>query len=128
MRRLFATFPIGAPGFGLVLLRVVAALLLQADASGHLALTQHASIPGVALILLSLALLVGLFTPVVALLGALVETAMLVTSASASIAMMLQGPVICVALALLGPGGYSLDARLFGSRVVVLHASDQPED
>jgi uncharacterized membrane protein YphA (DoxX/SURF4 family) len=91
-------------------------------------LTQHASIPGVASILLSLALLVGLFTPVVALLAAAVETAMLGASASAGIALMLQGPVICVALALLGPGSYSLDARLFGSRVVVLHASDQPED
>ena len=128
MRRLFGTFPTGAPGCGLVLLRVVAALSLQADASGHLVLTQHASIPGVALILLSLALLVGLFTPVVALLAAMIEAAMLGSSTSAGMALMLQGPVICVTLALLGPGGYSLDARLFGSRVVVLHASDQPED
>lgn len=128
MRRLFATFPTGAPGCGLVLLRVVAALSLQADASGHLVLTQHASIPGVALILLSIALLVGLLTPVVALVAAGIEATMLGTSASAGIALMLQGPMICVALALLGPGGYSLDARLFGSRVVVLHASDRPED
>lgn len=128
MRRLFATFPTGAPGCGLVLLRVVAALSLQADASGHLVLTQQASIPGVALLLLSIALLVGLFTPVVALVAAAIEATMLGTSASAGIALMLQGPMICVALALLGPGGYSLDARLFGSRVVVLHASDQPED
>jgi hypothetical protein len=128
MRRLFGTFPTGAPGCGLVLLRVVAALSLQADASGNLVLTQHASISGVASILLSLALLVGLFTPVVALLAAALETAMFGASGSGSIALMLQGPVICVALALLGPGSYSLDARLFGSRVVVLHASDQPED
>jgi hypothetical protein len=128
MRRLFGTFPTGAPGCGLVLLRVVAALSLQADASGHLVLTQHASIPGVALILLSLALLVGLFTPAVALLAAVIEAAMLGSGASIGIALMLQGPLICVALALLGPGSYSLDARLFGSRVVVLHASDQPED
>ena len=128
MRRLFATFPTGAPGCGLVLLRVVAALSLQADASGHLVLTQHASIPGVALILLSIALLVGLLTPVVALVAAAIEATMLGTSASAGIALMLQGPMICVALALLGPGGYSLDARLFGSRVVVLHASDRAED
>jgi hypothetical protein len=128
MRRLFATFPTGAPGCGLVLLRLVAALSLQADPSGHLALTQHASIPGVALILLSLALLVGLFTPVVALLAAAIEATLLGVSGSAGIALTLQGPMICVALALLGPGGYSLDARLFGSRVVVLHASDQAED
>ena len=128
MRRLFATFPTGAPGCGLVLLRVVAALSLQADASGHLVLTQHASVPGVALILLSIALLVGLFTPVVALVAAAIEATMLGTNESAGIALMLQGPMICVALALLGPGGYSLDARLFGSRVVVLHASDQRED
>ena len=128
MRRLFATFPTGAPGCGLVLLRVVAALSLQADAAGHLVLTQHASSPGVASILLSLALLVGLFTPIVALLAAAIEASMFVTGTSAGIALMLQGPLICVALALLGPCGYSLDARLFGSRVVILHASDQPKD
>ena len=128
MRRLFGTFPTGAPGCGLVLLRVVAALSLQADATGQLVLTQHASIPGVALILLSLALLVGLYTPIVALLAAAIEAAMFVTGTSGGIALLLQGPMICVALALLGPGGYSLDARLFGSRVVILHASDQPKD
>ena len=128
MRRLFASFPTGASGCGLVLLRIVAALSLQADASGHLALSSHTSLPGVALILLSLALLVGLLTPVVAVLAAVIEAAMLVTDASAGIALMLQGPVICVALALLGPGRYSLDARLFGSRVVVLHSSDELTD
>ena len=128
MRRLFATFPTGAPGCGLVVLRVVAALSLQADATGQVVLSQHASIPGVALILVSLALLVGLFTPIVALLAAAIEASMLVTGTSASIALLLQGPMICVALALLGPGAYSLDARLFGSRVVILHASDQPKD
>jgi hypothetical protein len=128
MRRLFAMFPTGASGCGLILLRVLAALSLQADASGHLALTAHTSVPGVGLILLSLALLVGLLTPIVALLAAALEAGMLISSASAGIALMLQGPVICVALALLGPGAYSIDARLFGSRVVVLHASDQPED
>jgi hypothetical protein len=124
---LFASFPTGAPGCGLILLRIVAALSLQTDASGNLALTAHASLPGVALTLLSLALLVGLFTPVAALLSAAIEAAML-TSASADIALMMHGPVICAALALLGPGGYSLDARMFGSRVVVLHSSDPAED
>jgi hypothetical protein len=128
MRRLFANFPTGAPGIGLILLRVVAALSLQTDASGHLTLTSHTSLPGVVLILLSLALLAGLLTPVCALLGALIEAALLITSESAGIPMMLQGPVICLALALLGPGGYALDARLLGTRVVVLHASDQLKD
>lgn len=128
MRRLFATFPTGAPGCGLAVLRVVAALSLQADATGHVMLSQHASIPGVALILLSLALLVGLLTPIVALLAAAIEASLFFTGAAVGIALLLQGPMICVALALLGPGAYSLDARLFGSRVVVLHASDQPED
>ncbi|HET9448073.1 MAG TPA: hypothetical protein VFO35_17540 [Steroidobacteraceae bacterium] len=128
MRRLFGTFPTGAPGCGLVVLRVVAALSLQADAAGHVILTQHASVPGVALILLSLALLVGLLTPIFALLAAAIEAFLFFTGASAGIALLLQGPLICLALALLGPGAYSVDARLFGSRVVILHASDQPRD
>ncbi len=128
MRRLFATFPTGAPGCGLVVLRVVAALSLQVDASGHVVLTQHASIAGVALILLSLALLIGLFTPIVALLAAAFEASLFFAGGFTGIALLLQGQMICIALALLGPGAYSLDARLFGSRVVILHASDQPQD
>jgi hypothetical protein len=128
MQRLFSSFPTGAPGGGLILLRLVAALSLQTDASGHLALTAHTSLPGVALVVLSLALLIGLLTPVAALTCAALEAAMLFTSTPPGTALMLQGPVMCVALALLGPGAYSFDARLFGSRIVVLHSSDQPED
>jgi hypothetical protein len=128
MLRLFAGFPTGAPGCGLILLRVVAALSLQADPSGHLALTAHTSLPGVALIVLSLLLLVGLLTPVMALLAAVIESVVLFTSGTTDLALLLPGPPICVAVALLGPGAYSIDARLFGSRVVILHSSDMPED
>jgi len=127
MQRLFSTFPKGAPGCGLLLLRVVTAMSLQTNASGHLALTAHTSLPGVLLIVLSLALIVGFLTPVVAVLSALIEGTLLVTSPDIAGALMLENPLICVALALLGPGAYSVDARLFGSRVVVLHSSDRAD-
>lgn len=120
-------FPKGVPGCGLIVLRVVTALSLQTNASGQLALTANMSLPGIVLILLSLALIFGFLTPVVAVLAALIEGALLVTSPEIATALMLQNPLICIALALLGPGAYSVDARLFGSRVVVLHSSDQAD-
>jgi uncharacterized membrane protein YphA (DoxX/SURF4 family) len=35
--------------------------------------------------------------------------------------------IICVALALLGPGAFSLDARLFGRREIIIPDSKQNE-
>jgi hypothetical protein len=125
MQRLFSTFPKGAPGCGLILLRIAAALSLLTNASGHVVLATQVSFPGLALIVLSIALVVGFLTPAVAVLGAVIEGTMLIASPETASALMLQGPLVCVALALLGPGSYSVDARLFGSRVVVLHSSDR---
>jgi uncharacterized membrane protein YphA (DoxX/SURF4 family) len=127
MQWLVSTFPKGAPGCGLVLLRVAAALSLLTNASGHLVLAAHISLPGLALIVLSMALVVGFLTPAAAVLGAAIQSATLVANPEAASALMLQSPLICIALALLGPGSYSVDARLFGSRVVVLHSSDRAD-
>src|SRR5262245_30592398 len=97
MQWLFSTFPKGMPGFGLILLRVVTALSLQTNAAGHLALSAHLSLPGVVSIVISLALLVGIVTPIAAVLGALIASATLVTSPEMASAFMLQNPLICIA-------------------------------
>jgi uncharacterized membrane protein YphA (DoxX/SURF4 family) len=50
------------------------------------------------------------------------------TSTSASSMAHLNLAIICIALALLGPGAFSLDARLFGRREIIIADSklDQP--
>jgi hypothetical protein len=114
MQRLFSTFPRGWPGIGLLLLRIsVAATCLQAYAQWI-----HAAWVLLALIPLSACLCAGALTPLVALLALamqLTAAAMRVNEADAVARAMIEA----AALALLGPGAYSLDARRFGRRVIL---------
>ena len=64
-------------------------------------------------IVIGLLLLVGLWTPVVAALAALLALINVVTQRGDVWAEILLG-TLGVALALLGPGAWSVDARLFG--------------
>jgi hypothetical protein len=109
-------FPGGAPGFGLVLLRasVATSLLLDAGSEPHRQAWLLA-----ATVALSTALCVGFLTPIAALLtipAYLVETAGLRVASAEMVAAVLQA----IALSLLGPGSCSIDAYLYGRRVVVL--------
>ena len=75
--------------------------------------------------LVSLALCVGYFTPVAALLAFVLQGVLLCLrflSTEASVVLLLDA----LALALLGPGAYSLDARLFGRRVLDVYSLKEP--
>jgi hypothetical protein len=109
-------FPPGAPGFALLLLRlsVAVALLLQ-DYAYRDALPVW--VHGTA-ILLSLGVSVGYFTPLAASAALAYHMLMALELGAPAVALV---PVIdALALALLGPGAYSLDSRRFGRRLVVL--------
>lgn len=110
-------FPPGWPGLALLLLRVsVAGALLTEDYSHRYELSPW--IQGIA-ILLSVALFLGYLTPIAAALGLLFHLVVgYVLNAGASSTEV----IVCVdalALALVGPGAYSLDSYLFGRRVVL---------
>jgi hypothetical protein len=113
-------FPAGAPGCGMLILRLGVAISLHIDPSGHFGVNPNV-LAFLALAALSGSLAVGLLTPLVSLLAGLAEMAMLCTSATSAVAAAFLGPLDAAVLLLLGPGAYSLDARLFGRRVVVLH-------
>jgi hypothetical protein len=111
-------FPAGAPGFGMLMLRMGVAASLHIDPSGHFGVNPN--FPAfIAFSALSGSLALGLLTPLVSLLTGVIEVGRLL-GATSVIAPVLLGPLDAVVLLLLGPGAYSVDARLFGRRVVVL--------
>jgi hypothetical protein len=116
LQRLFSMFPWGAPGFALLLLRlsVAASILLSVQSGAH----REAWILAPALVLFT-TLCVGFLTPIAALLAVpvyLIEIDSLRVASAEVLTPVLQA----IALSLLGPGSCSIDAYLFGRRVVVL--------
>ena len=116
MQRLFSTFPSGLPGGGLLLLRVAAAVPLLYTglltvASSSPAILEVAS-AGAAVLLL-----IGLWTPPTGALIAVAELGLAVRH-PAEPWMYVHFATMGAALAMLGPGGCSLDARLFGRKQI----------
>jgi putative oxidoreductase len=114
VRRLFSTFASGAPGAGLLLLRLACATILMAHAI--LALHRAPGFSGVVLQVpsagLAVLLAAGLWTPAAAALATL-DALLVGLSEPAGYEYWLL-PAVAAALALLGPGAWSLDAKLFG--------------
>jgi uncharacterized membrane protein YphA (DoxX/SURF4 family) len=115
VRRLYSTFAASWPGVGLLLMRLVvgAVVLVRGGAQlwSHPALpaaVTSASLTGSGSLLIA-----GLWTPLAGAAVAVIEISQMVA--------MDEEPLVCllaatsaVALAMLGPGRWSLDARLFG--------------
>jgi hypothetical protein len=118
MQRLFTMFPRGLPGLALLLLRasVAIALLMESYGRGR---GLSAWIYGTAW-LLSAALCVGYLTPVVTSLALVLQALIWFDFGGDSPAMAVIVFLDALALALLGPGAYSLDSYRFGRRLVVL--------
>ena len=117
MQRLFSTFPEGWPGTGLIFLRAAAAIpSVQHGIAGVLTATLPAF---VVLQLLAAGaaalLLVGFWTPVAGALMAVAELCLAFSHAPDPSMHILLG-ALGAALAMLGPGAWSVDARLFGRK------------
>jgi putative oxidoreductase len=122
LQRLFSTFPDGWPGLGILLLRFGAAfaLIYFGIAGLDAALGQSLS---VALRLVAVAggllLLLGLWTPVAGMMvaiGELWSALSLHFSQQADQSLHILLAVLAAGVAMLGPGAWSVDARLFGRK------------
>jgi hypothetical protein len=116
VQRLYSTFPCGLPGAGLVLLRAAVAIPLV-----HAGLLTLASSSPVLLEVVAagaaILLLIGLWSPLAGALIAVAELGLAI-SHPAEPWMYVRFASIGAALAMLGPGGCSLDARFFGRKQI----------
>ena len=127
LQRLFSTFANGWPGLGLLLLRVLTCIALIrygiASLMGEPPLTiVILQIIGV---IAGILLLVGLWTPVAGTLAAIVKVWIAfsrIFSDSGDPWIVFIQAVLGVVLAMVGPGAWSIDARLFGRKRI-----DMPE-
>ena len=124
MRRLFSTFAQGWPGAGLLILRLIACSAVVVSGLGRLGVAQpgEPAILQVAAIIAGGLLLVGLWTPVSGcLVAAFALWALIVKCGDPWSNILLAA--IGVALSMIGPGVWSLDARLFGWKRILASGS-----
>lgn len=131
VQRLFSMFPEGGPGVALLLLRISVAGTLIVQAWTYPSVSIGVSIaqwvfPGIVVIALSLA--IGFLTPVLSLLSCIAALLALFSSGGTATAVSIASILDASALALLGPGAYSLDAKLFGRRVLTVPPAEASSD
>jgi putative oxidoreductase len=117
VQRLFSTFPNGRPGAGLLLLRLaVGASLIFEKIPLAWVIPQSVGFEvRVATVCVGVSLLCGLWTPVMASLAAVIELLISFSPSDGNATHMLLA-VLSMSLALLGPGAWSIDARIFGRK------------
>lgn len=121
MQRLFSTFPNGLPGLGLLSQRLVTGGVLIRIAILHLGGPDGHSMLLPLLIGLGAGTLlaVGLWTPVVAGAIAVVQIWMCASGMLDPLVSLLIA-ALGASLALIGPGAWSIDARIFGRKTILL--------
>lgn len=119
-------FPTGAPGAALLILRIPLAAAIV-DTGFRCINSTFAPVILLASAVQSLLLGLGLLTPIVSVAAGVFELASLLTSGHADGRFIALSTLNAAAITLLGPGAYSLDARLFGRREIVLPSGGRPD-
>jgi hypothetical protein len=114
-------FPQGGPGIGLLLLRIAAAGMFALNLTHGFNFSSNVLHWLMILLigLISLALLLGFLTSILAIIACVAAVANLLGDQPIDVVYILR-ILTSAALFFLGPGAYSVDARLFGLRVTVL--------
>jgi putative oxidoreductase len=125
VQRLFSTFADGWPGIGLLLLRLLASAELIRF--GIASIREGVPPPPLVLQVVGMGagifLLIGLFTPVAGALAALTTVWIAVSHFSSDSRdpwITFVPAILAAAVAMIGPGAWSIDARLFGRKHIDL--------
>ena len=125
VQRLFSNFADGWPGVGLLLLRLVTGgAMLNVAIGGIGEGTPPASLVlSIVCIGTAIALLIGFFTPIAGALAAIVKLGIAIScfsSHSGDPWIYVALAMLALALAMIGPGAWSIDARRFGRKHIDL--------
>ena len=117
MQRLFSTFADGSPGGGILLLRLLAGGALIYRGIAAMSAEAHTGLVVLQVVGAAAGLLIlgGLWTPVAGVLAGIVEVWIgLSQPGTHSSALILA--TLGISLAMIGPGAWSIDARLYGRK------------
>ena len=115
MQKLFSSFADGWPGAGLLLLRLLAGGgLLYAGIAPEWSASFVAMAPLIIAAAAGVLLLMGLYTPLAGIGAAIAEA--WIASHDGNLWARLVLIVLSLSLAMIGPGAWSMDARLFGRK------------
>jgi putative oxidoreductase len=116
LQRMFSSFANGWPGMGLLIQRLVIAVLLIHCLMVHLSKTSAIASHCLG-VTAGIVLLFGLWTPVMGVFIAAVQI-WVVASRAGDPWIALTIAALSLTLAMIGPGAWSIDARLFGRKLI----------
>jgi putative oxidoreductase len=119
VQRLYSTFPNSWPGLGLLILRFATGLSLAAvthvagDLVDTASLLAWCAVGGVAVLIW-----IGLWTPLAAVAGAAIQIIVPAFGHQFNLSLVVFAAA-GLSLAMLGPGAWSFDARLYGRKRII---------
>ena len=117
VQRLFSMFPTGTAGIGLLVFRVCAATTLVVDGAARPGIATSGWMP-LCFVVPALFLCMGFLTPYCSTFSCLVQLAALLITGGQNSFHIVVSLINSGAVAMLGPGAYSLDAHIFGRRLL----------